>query len=156
MRPGRLKPCRVSILQESINEFQYSSELQELERIPQAELVLPIRCVGCSLAGHFSKRAAGWVYVGIVPVWVVQIIESLSSENQLMILMAGDDMEALLKSSIEALEAWAVNNVAGVPRCKRTRVGGMENARIEPLCVAGRAEFMGQGWSAGVHVILIA
>jgi len=127
-----------------------------LERIPQAELVLPIRCVGCSLAGHFSKRAAGWVHVGIVPVWVVQIIESLSPENQLMVLMAGDDVEALLKSSIEALEARTLDNVAGIPRCKSTGIGRMENTRIEPHRVAGRAEFMGQGWSAGVHVILIA
>ena len=73
-----------------------------------------------------------------------------------MILMAGNDVEALLERRIEALEAGAVDDVARSARGKRADGGGLKYTRIKPLSAGGRAKLVRQGRRARVHVVLIA
>ena len=97
-----------------------------LERVAQAELELPFGGIGRALARHLSKGAARRVYVRIIPVGMVDEVEGLCLEDQLMVLMAWDDVEALLECGIEALEAGPVDDVAGAARRKsadRGRLG---------------------------------
>ena len=115
-----------------------------LKNISQAELELPFGCVGRAFACHFSKRAAGWVHVGVIPVGVISEVEGLCSEDQFVVLMARDEVEALLERGIEALEARAVDNVASAARGKSADCGGLEDTRIEPRCGAGRAKLVRQ------------
>ena len=136
-----------------------------LEGVPEAELELALRSIGCAFAGHLSKRGAGWAHVRIIPVRVVEVVESLSLEDQLMILMTGDDVKALLQRGIETAEAGAINTVASTASGKRTGSRCPEDAS----CVDGRtatcsdfkiltcgAELMWQVGAAGFDVILVA
>src|SRR5258707_15860775 len=111
-----------------------------LERVAEAELELPFGGIGGAFVGHVSKRAAGWAHVGIIPVGVVDVVEGLCLEDQLMVLMARDDVEALLERGIEALEAGAVDDVAGAARGKGADGGGLKDTGLKPLGGAGGTE----------------
>ena len=64
--------------------------------------------------------------------WLSEV-EGLCSEDQFMVLMARDDVEALLERGTEALEARAVDNVARAARSKSADGGGLEDTRVKPL-----------------------
>ena len=80
-----------------------------LERIPQTELELPLRGIGVALLGNLAKRPAGRIVVWIIQVGVVEVVEGFCLEDQLMIFVARNDMEALLKRGAEAVVAGAVD-----------------------------------------------
>src|SRR5258705_12324775 len=91
-----------------------------LEGVAEAELELPFRGIGSAFAGHFSKRAAGWAHVWIIPIRVVDVVEGLGPEDQCMVLVARDNVEVLLARDIVALEARPVEDVAEAARDKGT------------------------------------
>src|SRR3977135_480871 len=106
-------------------------QVPHLEGVAEAELELPFRGVGSAFAGHFSKRAAGWAHVWIIPVGVVDVVEALGLEDQRMVLVARDNVEVLLESGIVALEAGAVDDVAGAATSKGANGGGLKDTGLK-------------------------
>ncbi len=81
-----------------------------------------------------SEGAAGRVHVRVVPVGVVGEVEGLSSEDQLMVFMVWDDVEALLERGTKALEARAVDQASRSARSESADAAGCrEDTRLEPL-----------------------
>src|SRR5512146_1726667 len=152
--PACFKLCRVSTLQYSATDFENAIRAVKLKLVTQAELKLAFGGIGCALAGDFTKRAAGWVHIGIVPVGVVGVIESLCPEGQLMVLIPGYEMEAFFHCRIKALESWAVDDVAGFATGKSADGSRLKDASLKPRTVA--AELVRQVRRARVHVELVA
>ena len=73
---------------------------------------------------------------------MVGVVEGLCLEDQLMVLMARDDVEALLERGIEALEAGAVDDVAGAATGKGADGGGLKDTGLKPLGGAGGTELV--------------
>ena len=67
-----------------------------LEGVAKAELELPFRRVGIALRRHTAEATTCRVAGRVIPIGVVGVVEGLSPEDQLMVLMAGDDVEGLL------------------------------------------------------------
>src|SRR5882762_7643887 len=110
-------------------EMRLIEQVPHLEGVAEAELELPFRGIGSAFVGHFSKRAAGWAHVWIIPIGVVDVVEGLGPEDQCMVLVARDNVEVLLERGIVALEARAVDAVAGAARGKGTGGCGPKDAR---------------------------
>src|SRR4030088_1359395 len=125
-------------------EMRLIEQVPHLEGVAEAELELPFRGVGSAFAGHFSKRAAGWAHVWIIPIGVVDVVESLGLEDQCMVLVARDNVEVLLERGIVALEAGAVDDIAGAATGKRANGGGLKDTGLKPLSGAGGAELVRQ------------
>jgi len=75
---------------------------------------------------------------------MVEEIESFCSEDQFMVLMAGDEVETLLESGAEAAETRAVHDVPGAARSKRANRRGLKDTGIKPYCAVSGAELVGQ------------
>ena len=139
-------------------------QVPHLEGVAEAELELPFRGVGRAFAGHFSERAAGWAHVWIVQIGVVDVVECLGLEDQGMVLVARNDVEVLLERGIVALEAGAVDDVAGASTGKGANGGGAKDARccsrtatrtdFKPLTRG--AELVRKVWRTAVDVVLIS
>src|SRR4051794_35599386 len=127
-----------------------------LKRVAQAELELPFGRVRRAFARNLAKRAAGGVYVRIIPVGMVGEVERLCPEDQRMVLMAGDDVEALLERRIPALETRPINNVARSARGKCADGGRLKYSCLKPLSARRRAKLVRKGRCPCVHVVLIA
>ena len=83
-----------------------------LEGVAEAELELPFRGVGIALSVDPSEGTARRAYVRVVIVGVVGEIEGLSSEDQLMVFMVWNDLEALLERGAKAFEAGAIDQAS--------------------------------------------
>ena len=140
--PASSSLCRVSNISEQLHGFVIRIRASRLKCIPQAELELSIGGIGRAFTRHFPKCAAGRVHVRIVPVGVVEEVEGLCSEDQFMVLMARDDVEALLERSAEAAETRAIHDVAGAARSKRANSRGLKDTRVKPHCAIGGAELV--------------
>lgn len=136
-------------------EFWYSADL--LERVKKAALELPFRGVHIALRINPAKCAAGRVRIRIIQVRMVEIVECLGTEDQLVVLVAGNDMHPLLQSRTEALEASAVDGITRATRCEGARCGAEIDAGIEPLIrVLASGELMVEPWGLAVSPKLIA
>jgi len=154
--PARLKPLPGLNISGQYDQFAMRIGATGLECIPQTELVLSIRRISRAFARHFSKRAAGWVHVRIVPVGVVEEVKGFCPEDEFMILMVRDEMEALLERGIEALEAGAIDNVSRLARRESANSCGLKHTRFKPLRTRAGAKFVRQPRCARMHVVLIA
>lgn len=92
-----------------------------LECVPQTELELPLRSIGVALLGNLAKRPAGRIVVWIIQVGVVEVVEGFCLEDQLMILVARNDVEALLQRRAGAVEAGAKDQATHSPRGKGSK-----------------------------------
>ena len=69
----------------------------KLKCVAQTELQLTFGRVGATLSGNLAERWARRPVVGIVQVGMVEIVEGLCLEDQLMIFVAWNNVEALLQ-----------------------------------------------------------
>src|SRR3982074_889011 len=158
---GRYNLCSKSMSR--FREMRLIEQVPHLEGVAEAELELPFRGIGSAFAGHFSKRAAGWAHVWVIPIGVVDVVEALGLEDQRMVLVARDNVEVLLERGIVALEAGAADDVAGAATGKGTGGCGLKDAgccsrtatRTDFKPLSGGAELGRQVWWAWVHVVLI-
>src|ERR1043165_2911885 len=100
-------------------QFKKRTRTAQLKFVPQTELKLAIGSVCGSLARHLSERTICGTNIRIIPVGMVQVVESLSLEDNHVIFMARDDLEPFLHRSIKALKTGSINCVARFARCKR-------------------------------------
>ncbi len=83
----------------------FEAMVPQLKGVTQAELELPLRGIRIALSGNPAEILVGRAIVRVVQVGVVEVVECLSLEDQLLILVAWNDVEAFLQRRAGAVEA---------------------------------------------------
>src|ERR1700744_4335579 len=115
-----------------------------LKGVTQAELQLPVRAIGLSLARHLPEGTGGRivhrsVIVRTIPVGMVGEVECLRPEGQHMVVVCRDHVEVLFQRRIPALEAGSVDQVAAAPRRERSSIWRRRKRRgIEPVALSAK------------------